>query len=474
MSSSPPLLVGIDGLGYMGLASGLAFAQRGIGTVGFDIDEARRKSITSGNTPVFEPGLQELLTRNLDAGRFEVATTLGDLARVADVIFLCLPTPTTRSGRIDLRPLVAGVRQLRAALRDIRKPRTVVVKSTVVPGTTEGVVRPLLNSNRAAPQGSIGAASNPEFLAEGSMVQDALNPQRIVLGVSEVRTHRLLHAIYKPFHRPTFSLTPTGAEMVKYASNAFLALKISFANEMAQFAGGMGVNIDEVMDVVGRDNRIGRRFLAAGPGFGGSCFDKDLRAMVAAGSKSGVRFETLRAALSANRLQAAHCLQLIESLVGRPSKSRVAILGLSFKDGTDDVRESRAFPIARALVRRGVEVRVHDPQALETFRREWERTTGPLPSNLVFCRTAASAIKGADLAVLQSAWPDYLTWPTSWSRSMRDPQFLDLRRALPPMSRSRGQLRYYALGDGTTWPSGGVTRAASFGSDRSGTAAGGS
>jgi UDPglucose 6-dehydrogenase len=435
----------------MGLATGLAFAQSGVPTVGFDIDPRRSSAIAKGRAPIYEPGLEPLLRKNLAAGRFQLASTVDELARRASVIFLCLPTPSLPSGRINLGPIRQGCRELGRALRGVPSHRTVVVKSTVVPGTTDGVIRPLLE--RASRRGAdrLSVAANPEFLAEGSMVEDALHPQRIVLGVSDNAGRTSLESAYKNFTAPRYTLAPAGAELVKYASNSFLALKVSFANEIAQLTVPLGVDVDPIMEAVGSDGRIGRRFLSAGPGFGGSCFDKDLRALAARASDLGVRGTAMRAALTINRLQAEHCVDLVRRATAMRPDARVAILGLSFKEGTDDVRQSRALPIAQRLLQLGLEVRLHDPKALSNFRQLWLESGSKKGRQPMICATPANALRGADLAVLQVAWPEYLAWPARWTREMRTPTILDLRRALPPRARRAAGVRYLALGDGSTW-----------------------
>jgi UDPglucose 6-dehydrogenase len=433
----------------MGLATALAFAHRGQNVFGYDIRPDLREQLRTGRLPIHEKDLPALFRQEQSAGRFQVVDSWEELVGPSEVIYLCLPTPRKESGRIDLGPMRSGVAQLGRALRGAGGYRLVVVKSTVVPGTTENAVRRWLE--RAAGKGprELGVAANPEFLAEGTMVRDALSPSRIVVGVRDTRDAAILRRIYRGFRSPLVVLTPTGAELVKYASNAFLALKVTFANEFSRFAERTGTDIDAVMAAVGSDPRIGERFLSAGPGFGGSCLEKDLRAIVARARELGVELPVLREVLRSNSEQTAHAVELTVQALDGCARPRVAVLGLAFKPGTDDVRESRAIPLVESLARRGHEVRVHDPAALGNFRSELERSGSPAAGRLRYCRSVEEALNGADLAVIQAAWPTYARWPGAWSRCMRRPFVLDLRRALPPERRDQRGLVWKGLGTGT-------------------------
>lgn len=441
-------VVGIAGLGYMGLATGLGFAAHGLRVIGFDVKEKVRDAVRAGRAPYREPGLEPLLRRQRRARRFRVVETLDELVQSSNVIFLCVPTPSGPTGHIDLGPLRRCVTDVGVALRTVTGYRVVVVKSTVVPGTTEKVVAPALYRRSGRRPSELGVASNPEFLAEGSMVEDALRPERVVVGATDRRALALLRRVYRPFGAPILSLTPAGAELVKYSSNTFLAIKVSFANEISRLSDRVGANIDTVMEAVGRDPRIGPRFLRAGPGFGGSCFDKDLRALVARARELGLRLRSAEAALSINDDQLNYALDLLRSTVGPLDGRRIALLGLSFKAGTDDTRESRALPIAASLVREGAVVRGHDPVALENFRAAWRTEPHSGRGRLELCRTVEQALTGADAAVLHADWPRYGAWKKSWTERMRRPLLVDLRRAVRPPVARRAGLTVVALGAG--------------------------
>jgi UDPglucose 6-dehydrogenase len=439
-------IVGIAGLGYMGLATALAFAHRHVPTLGYDVQPRLRQKIRSGRSPIYEEGLGALLHREVRARRFQVVDSWEELVDRAHLIFLCLPTPRGAGGRIDLRPLRQGLREAGAELRKKQGYRLVVVKSTVVPGTTEEVLRPLLERTSGRGPSSLGVAANPEFLSEGNMVRDALSPERIVVGVSGRRDARLLRTVYRDFPAPLVVLTPTEAELVKYSSNAFLALKVTFANEISRLTERLGGDVDRVMMGVGKDSRVGSKFLSAGPGFGGSCFEKDVAALANRARALGDPFPLLGGLLTANEAQTRHATALVRTAVGDLRGKSIALLGLSFKVGTDDVRETRALPIAQELVRAGAKVRAHDPVARHRFQALWGGSRPSDRNRLAIYPTVEEALRGADAAVLQAAWPAYRRWPARWSRLMRRPLVVDLRRGIPEPLRHRGDFEWVGLG----------------------------
>lgn len=441
-------LVGIAGLGHVGLTTGLAFAAHGLSVFGYDINAEVRATVARGAPPYREPNLEGVLKSQLRTYRFRVVDSIQELTRHAEGIFLCVPTPSLPSGRIDVGPLKKSAEQVGSALKAAEGYRLVVVKSTVVPGTTENLVAPLVRRLSGRSPQQLGVASNPEFLAEGTMVRDALHPDRIVVGTSDGRSLAWLKGAYRTFHAPIFGLTPTGAELVKYSANAFLALKVSFANEVSRLADHLGVNVDAVMAAVGHDPRIGERFLRAGPGFGGSCFEKDLRALVKRSTELGVHFRSGETALRINKEQLAYVVDRIWTAVGPLAGKKLALLGLSFKAGTDDVRESRALPLARELISSGATVRGHDPVALENFRRAWDGAHPATDGKLELYDTVEGALDKADAAILQADWPVYTRWSPAWSRLMKRALLIDLRRAVDPQVARRAGLTLVGLGAG--------------------------
>lgn len=386
--------VGILGVGYMGIATGLAFAHRGRTVFAYDLNPNVRSSLRRGRSPYREEGLQALLRTEARRGRFRVVDDVRALAEAADCIFLCLPTPPARNGKIDLGPMRTAARALGSALRSVRRYRLVVVKSTVVPGTSIEVVEPLLRRASGKGPNSLGVAANPEFLSEGRMVHDALYPERIVIGTTDAHSHRELRAAYEGFEAPVLELSPSGAELVKHASNAFLALKVSYANELSRWTERLGENVDDVVAAIGADPRIGVAFLRAGPGFGGSCFDKDLRAFHHRGEELGIPIRSAETALAINVDQTTHAFELVRVAAGTLRGKTVAMLGLAFKAGTDDVRESRAFPIAERLLTAGARIRFHDPAALSKFEREWRRRAASSPGRVTFSASVPRTLRG--------------------------------------------------------------------------------
>jgi UDPglucose 6-dehydrogenase len=444
------VVIGIDGLGYMGLATALGFAAKGLRVVGYDIKSGIRRALEAGQSPFHEKGFSESLKRETGSGRLKIVDSVQELAREASGVFLCLPTPSAKGGRIDLRAVRAGTILLGRALRSATGYRVVVVKSTVVPGTTAEVIEPLIRRISGKNVSSLGVAVSPEFISEGSALQDVTQPERIVLGTSDRKVGHWLRRVYEPFASPIFEMGPAEAELVKYASNAFLATKVAFANEISRITEVLGGDIDKVMRAVGRDSRIGEEFLRAGPGFGGSCFGKDLRALIRRSDDLGVNIRLARAALKANEEQAEHVVELVQSTVGTLAGKRIAFLGVSFKAGTDDVRESRAIPIIENLQRKGALLRIHDPVALENFRHAWKDSHSNISTSVRLTSSLPVALDGAVLAILHSDWPVYLNWKRAWSDRMKRPILLDLRRNFVKDKIAKAGLHVVALGTGST------------------------
>ncbi|MGI0147944.1 MAG: UDP-glucose dehydrogenase family protein, partial [Thermoplasmata archaeon] len=347
-------------------------------------------------------------------------------------VFLCVGTPSKPDGGMDEAPLRDAVKSLVAAWKD-GKRRTIVVKSTVVPGTTDGVVRPILE----AAGHSFRLAVNPEFLREGRALADALRPDRIVLGVDGPAAARILRTLYRSAKCPVFVTDRRTAEAVKYATNAFLATKVAFANELANLCQAFGVSYDKVHRGMGLDPRINPRFLVPGVGFGGSCFPKDVRALVAAGRRRDVQPLLLEAVLASNDVQYLSAIALIEAELGDLRGKRIALLGLAFKGETDDVRETRAVPIARALLSKGAAVVGYDPLAGPAFSR--------LVPEVKVVGSAKEALEGADGAILQADWPAFSKFTAKdFLTTMATPVVVDGRRILDP-KKMRG-VRFRRIG----------------------------
>ena len=443
-------VLGVSGLGFVGVAMAIAFAHYGHKVVAYDVVDARRAAIAEGRAPFFDPGLQEELTAAVESGRLKVAKDREELFRKVSVLFLCLPTPPRPDGSVDTSFLEEEAARLGKLLARAEGWRLIVVKSTSPPGTSQRIEKILAKESGKRPGKDFSVACNPEFLAEGSLVADALEPSRIVVGVGDARSERALRGSYQGFPGTFVALSPAAGELVKYASNALLAVKVSFANEMARLAEQVGVDIYPVMEAVGMDPRLGAHFLRAGPGFGGSCFPKDLRGLVAFAHHRGIPLPVTDGALGVNETQARHVVDLTESSLGsRVAGREVALLGLAFKSGTDDVRESRAYPILGELLKRGALVRLHDPKALEGFRRLLPPSVaGAEGTQLRFCSTAAEALRGASLALIQCDWPEYREVPLPLWKQLKDRLVVDARRSVDGPTLERSGVHYAAVGLG--------------------------
>lgn len=433
----------------MGLATALGFAHFGRRVTGYEKVSSVRASLRQGRTHFHEPGLADHLRREIRRGRLRIVDSWSELIRESDIVFLCLPTPPRPGGGIDLRPLLSGARELGRSMRTGPMPSLIVVKSTVVPGTTVNSVTPAIGRAARVPSASLQVAACPEFLAEGSMMRDVLRPERVVIGVTSRRSEQLLRAAYRGVPAPLVTVTPTEAELTKYASNAVLATKLAFVDEVARIAEATGSDIDAVARAMGLDGRIGPAFLSAGPGFGGSCFEKDVRALAHRARELGVRARLIETVVPSNEDQAGYAFHLLERTLGSLRGKTIAVLGLAFKSGTDDVRETRALPLVLRALAAGARLRLHDPVAGDRFRKLLESRRPHGMRRVRFATTPAEALAAADLAVLQAAWPEYLGFPRAWGQRMKRPLVVDLRRSLTRKVVRRAGIRCVRLGDGS-------------------------
>ena len=399
--------IGIVGSGYVGTTIAACFADLGHEVMNVDVDESVVTALNDGTAPVDEPGLDDLLDRY--AGETLFATTdYEDLVEFGpDVIFLALPTPSNDDGSIDTAIIEAGAEALGEVLADVDGYPTVVVKSTVVPGTTEDAIGSTLERESGGRIGvDFGLAMNPEFLREGSAVSDFTDPDKLVFGTSDDRAREALESVYAPLlDDADVPVVHTGlreAEMIKYANNAFLAAKVSLINEIGNICKAYGVDAYEVADAIGLDDRIGEQFLRSGVGWGGSCFPKDVNAIVAAARDAGYDPQLLQAAIDVNDRQPERMLELMDDHVDVEGK-RVAVLGLAFKPGTDDIRNSRAIPIIEGLQERGAEVIAYDPNdgAKAAMRERFP--------DVEYLASPSPTLSGAHAALVVTDWPEFGT-----------------------------------------------------------------
>jgi UDPglucose 6-dehydrogenase len=416
--------ISIVGSGYVGTTIAACFAEVGHDVVNVDIDEEIVASLNDGAAPIHEPGLDDLVAAH--AGDGLRATTDYAAVRDTDVTFLALPTPSEEDGHIDLSIMEAGARSLGAALAEKDDHHVVVTKSTVVPTTTEEVIAPILVEESGKTLGDdLDVGMNPEFLREGSAVEDFLSPDKVVLGSETDRAAETLRGVFDPLvaqagDPPVVETGVAEAEMIKYANNGFLAAKISLANDIANICKEYGIDSEEVLSAIGLDHRIGAAFLGAGVGWGGSCFPKDVAAIIAAARDVGYDPAMLEAAVEVNDRQPVRLLDLLGDHVD-PDGARVAVLGLAFKPGTDDIRNSRAIPLVDALLEANAEVVGYDPVATENFRERYPE--------IEYAGSPADALDGADAALVVTDWPEFADLDEAFD-AMATPVVVDGRRII--------------------------------------------
>lgn len=390
--------ISVLGTGYVGLVTGLCFSELGHEVLCIEKIPERVDMLRKGSCPIHEPGVKKLLTKHLKKGTFEVTDTTDDLPET-EITFICVGTPSRKDGSMNLSALRGATNDVGKALRRKRGYHVVTVKSTVVPGTTETVVLPSLERSSKNKVGrELGLAVNPEFLKEGSAVEDFMRPDRIVIGAVDEKSKAVVRSVYEQFDCPIVEVTLPTAEMIKMASNAFLAAKISFMNEIGNICKTMGIDVREVARGMGYDRRIGSQFLRAGAGFGGSCFPKDVSGLATEARARGLRPLMLESTLEVNRLQPLRMIELLENHMKIRGK-KIAVLGLAFKPDTDDTREARSRIVIAELLKKGARVRCHDPQAMENFRREFPK--------LDYRSTPEECVRGSDAVLIVTEWPDY-------------------------------------------------------------------
>jgi len=431
--------ISIIGTGYVGLVSGVGFAEHGHDVACVDIDEDVVDSINNAVPPIYEEGLEDLLEKVVDSGRLSATTDLQDAVDETDITFICVGTPSREDGSIDTGAIESAAEDISKALDEKGEYHIVVVKSTVTPGTTDGLVKPILESNGKKVGEDFGLGMNPEFLREGVALKDFLDPDRIVIGGWDEKTRGKIEEVYESFEAPKLVTDIRTAEMIKYTSNALLATKISFANEMSRVCEEVGIDVYDVMDGVGLDHRLKRDFLNAGPGFGGSCFPKDVKAIKNLAEEKGVRADLLEAVLSINELQPIHTVELLEEELGGLKGKRVAVLGLTFKGGTDDIRETRALPIVESLLEKGAEVIGHDPKGMENFAE--------LVSGIEYAESIQEALRVAEACIIQNDWEEYSGLEGKDLEPMKDKVVLDGRRVLDEERLGKG-VTYLSIGKG--------------------------
>ncbi len=426
------------GAGYVGLVSGACFAEFGAHVTCLDVDEDKIAALQRGSIPIYEPGLDDLVNRNASAGRLNFTTQFDGIIGEADLVFISVGTPTRSDGQADLKHVYGVARQIAPHLRGY----TVIVDKSTVPVGTARQVQLLVHETN--PDADFDVASNPEFLREGSAIGDFMRPDRVVLGVESERAERLLRELYRPLNLIEAPILVTGlesAEITKYAANAFLATKISFINEVADLCERTGADVHAVARGIGLDGRIGKKFLHPGPGFGGSCFPKDTQAMIRMAEAAGASSRIVSAVVEVNQAQKQRMITKIErALGGSVEGTEIAVLGLTFKPETDDMRDAPSLTILPALLEKGAIIRAHDPQGMREAKRV-------MPRGIRYAADIYEAVAGADAIVLMTEWNQYRALPLTQLRtSMRGDIFVDLRNVYERDLLEREGYKYHCVG----------------------------
>jgi len=421
-------------MGYVGLATAAVFADLGNDVIGADIDAAKIAALRAGEPPIFEPGLKEMLRRNLDESRISFTTDTAEAVRASEVVFIAVGTPANTDGDTDLSQVEAAARNIARGLTDYK---IVVNKSTVPVGTGDLVARMI--RDHAPPDARFDVCANPEFLREGSALEDTLAPDRIVIGVSDHQVAERLLELYRPLDRPIIVTDVATAEMIKYASNAFLATKISFINAIADICERVGADVTTVAHGMGADRRIGHDFLQPGLGYGGSCFPKDVQSLIATAAAHGCDFALLRAAQEINDSRVGRFIERMTEVMGTLDGKTIGVLGLSFKPNTDDLREAKAVELIRQLLGRGAAVRAHDPVAME-------KCAALLPQ-VHYAHSAYEAARGCHALVVATEWNEFkLLNLARVKNAMAEPIIFDGRNTFAPEKVRALGFRYYGVG----------------------------
>lgn len=436
---SAALKLAVIGTGYVGLVSGACLADIGHEVVCVDRDAAKVEALRAGRIPIYEPGLGEVVRRNAETGRLRFTTDIADAVAGARLVMIAVGTPTRKlDGNADLQYVHAASRDIARALTH---PAVIVTKSTVPAGTGRELKRIIAREN---PGLEFDIASNPEFLREGNAVSDFMRPDRIVIGTETPRARAALEALYRPFTAQGFELVATdivSAELIKYAANTFLATKVSFINEMADICEKVGGDIAAISHGMGTDRRIGRAFLQPGPGYGGSCFPKDTLAMVHIGEKALSPATIVEAVIAVNRARPHRMVAKVVAAAGGDVHGlSIALLGLTFKPETDDVRDSVALLVAEELSRQGAIVRAYDPKGMRQAREV-------LGEAITYAPTMEAALRGADLCVIATEWREFAERPLAdYRRALRTPMIVDFRNVFEPAAVAQAGLGYVSIG----------------------------
>jgi UDPglucose 6-dehydrogenase len=428
--------IAIVGTGYVGLVAGACFAENGNDVTCVDKDAAKVRLLRRGRMPIYEPGLEEMVQRNTAEGRLVFTTVLNKAVRQSSIIFIAVGTPQGEDGSADLQHVLAVARDVGRAMNEYK----VIVDKSTVPVGTAARVRELIGRETTHP---FSVVSNPEFLKQGAAIEDFLKPDRVVIGAEDTRAAEIMRELYAPFTRtgaPVMVMDCASAELSKYAANALLATRISFMNEVANVCEAFGANIDEVRKAIGSDRRIGSSFLFAGVGYGGSCFPKDVKAILKFAADKGYDFETLRAVENVNQRQKGRLVAKMQTHFGNLSGKTIALWGLAFKPRTDDMREAPAITIVERLLAAGARVQAYDPEAGKVAR-------GLFGTRILLADKSYEALKGADALAVVTEWNEFREPDFPRMRKlMRSAVIFDGRNIYNPEQMQAHGFSYFSIG----------------------------
>lgn len=428
--------IAVAGTGYVGLVAGVCFAEKGHNVVCVDIDENKVQTMKEGKSPIFEQDLEGLMQKNYKEGRLDYTTDFKSAYKNADAIFIGVGTPEQPDGSANLSYVATVSRQI---AESIEHDCLVVVKSTVPIGTNDKVEQ-FINDFLPDKTIKVEVASNPEFLAQGTAVRDTLHAKRIVIGTESKKAEEMLKEIYKPFNLPIVSVSRRSAEMIKYASNDFLALKISYMNDIANLCELVGANIEDVAEGMKYDDRIGSNFLRAGIGYGGSCFPKDTKALKYLAKQYGYNLKTVEAAVDVNAAQKIRLYKKAADRLITFNGLKVAVLGLTFKPGTDDLREAPSIDNIELLLKQGAKIYAYDPNGVENFKKRY-------PTEIVYTSNPEEALKDANVCFVFTEWNEIkAVKPETYKKLMKTPLVYDGRNIYSLDEMKKANVEYYSIG----------------------------